>query len=71
MREIARMLIMVGVVSLLAGGIFYAVSLFESGKLPGDIVFSGKKVTVYIPIASCIVASLVLTLLLNLFFKSH
>lgn len=38
------------------------------GRLPGDIVFRRDNVTVYAPLVSCLVASVVLTILLNLIF---
>ena len=34
------------------------------GKLPGDIFIKGEKVTFYFPITTCIIISLLLTLLL-------
>jgi hypothetical protein len=37
------------------------------GKLPGDIFYKGDHVTVYFPLATCIVISVVLSLLLWLF----
>jgi hypothetical protein len=37
------------------------------GRLPGDIVWQGKNSTVYFPIATCIVLSILLTLALSIF----
>jgi hypothetical protein len=37
------------------------------GHLPGDIVFRRGNTTVYIPIVTCIVLSLLITMLLSLF----
>ena len=34
------------------------------GRLPGDVVYRGKNTTVYFPIITCIVLSLVLTFVL-------
>jgi hypothetical protein len=39
------------------------------GRLPGDVVLKRKDFTLYVPLVSSIVISLVLTLLLNLFRK--
>jgi hypothetical protein len=36
-------------------------------KLPGDIVWQGKNSTVYFPIVTCIVLSILLTLALSIF----
>jgi len=33
------------------------------GRLPGDIVYRGKHTTVYFPLVTCIVISVVLTLI--------
>jgi hypothetical protein len=54
-------LVVVGVVVLLAG----RVNLPFLGRLPGDILWRRGNVTVYFPLVSCLVASLVLTVLLN------
>ena len=39
------------------------------GRLPGDIRIEDNKKFIFIPITSMIVVSLVLTLLVNLFFR--
>lgn len=39
------------------------------GKLPGDIDIARDGTRIFIPITSMIIVSLVLTLLLNLFFR--
>ena len=38
------------------------------GKLPGDLVIRRGGVTIFFPIVTCIVLSIVLTVLLNLIF---
>ena len=38
------------------------------GKLPGDIQYKGEKTSVYFPIVTSIVISIVLTILLNAIF---
>lgn len=37
------------------------------GRLPGDLVWHGKNSTLYFPIVTCIVLSILLTLVLSLF----
>ncbi len=37
------------------------------GKLPGDIVWQGKSSTFYFPIVTCIVVSILLTLVFSIF----
>ncbi|MBI3078569.1 MAG: DUF2905 domain-containing protein [Deltaproteobacteria bacterium] len=39
------------------------------GRLPGDFFIKTDHVTIYIPLATSIVVSLLLTLLLNLFIR--
>ena len=68
-EPLARMLILVGVLFLVLGGVLLIVSRLELpmiGRLPGDILWRRGNVTVYFPLVSCLVGSLLLTLLLNL-----
>jgi hypothetical protein len=44
-------------------------SRFGLDRLPGDLVFRRGNFTVYAPIGLMIVVSVVLTILLNLFFR--
>jgi hypothetical protein len=39
------------------------------GRLPGDIVINRGPVSVYFPLATSVVISIVLTVLLNLFWR--
>jgi hypothetical protein len=55
-------LIVVGVVVMLLGRANVPV-----GRLPGDIVYRGKSTTVYFPIVTCVVLSVVLSLVMWLF----
>ena len=54
-------LALVGVLLTLAGKIPWL------GKLPGDIVYRGEHVTFYFPIVTCLLISIVLSLLFYLF----
>ena len=63
--EMGRVLIVAGVV-LLAVGLLIQAGL-PLGRLPGDIVIRRGNSTFYFPIVTCIVASVVLTLLSALF----
>ncbi|MGH9430039.1 MAG: DUF2905 domain-containing protein [Terriglobia bacterium] len=38
-------------------------SFFGLGKLPGDFAYRGKHTTIYLPLVSCLVVSVLLTLL--------
>ena len=68
MQELGRPLILIGVV-LVVVGLFlaYGPRIPLLGRLPGDIVWRRGSTTVYFPIVTCIVLSLLLTLLFSLF----
>ncbi len=57
-------LLILGVLILLAGRL----NLPFLGRLPGDILWRRDGVTIYFPLVSCLLASIVLTALLNLVF---
>ena len=52
-------LVVIGAVLMLAGRVGVTM-----GRLPGDFVFRGRHATVYFPLVTCIVISVVLTLLI-------
>jgi len=60
-----RLLIVVGLVVVLLGGVLALGGRLGLGHLPGDIVFRRGRVRVYLPIATSILVSVVLTLVLN------
>jgi hypothetical protein len=60
-------LVYLGLGLVLLGGLVILLGrMFDLGNLPGDLVYDGENVRVYVPIATMIVLSVVLTLLLNL-----
>ncbi len=61
-------LIMLGLILVIVGGILLLWPKIPwIGKLPGDIFFKGDKVTFYFPITTCIIISILLTLLFAIF----
>jgi hypothetical protein len=68
-RELGRALLILGAVSVVFGAVFYfGVRLpFRLGRLPGDIIHRGEHTTFYFPIATCLVVSVVLSILFWLF----
>jgi hypothetical protein len=68
MENIARYLMIGGVVLFLIGGGAYLAAKFgiPLGRLPGDIRIEGENGTFYFPLATSILLSVVLTILLNL-----
>jgi membrane protein implicated in regulation of membrane protease activity len=68
--EIGRLLIIVGGFILVVGLVLaLGLRIPYLGKLPGDISIDRGNVHVYFPIVTCVLLSLVLTLLLNAFFR--
>ncbi len=65
-----KALILLGVVLMVLGVVFVlAPKIPFLGKLPGDIHLRGKNWSFSFPVVTCIVISIVLTLLLNLFSR--
>jgi hypothetical protein len=67
MNDLGRLLMMAGVGLFVLGLVLYfAGRLPGLGNLPGDITIQRDNFTLYAPIGTMIVVSVVLTLLLNL-----
>lgn len=65
-----KTLILLGAVLMVLGVVFVlAPKIPFLGKLPGDIHLKGKNWSFSFPVVTCIVVSIVLTLLLNLFSR--
>jgi Protein of unknown function (DUF2905) len=69
MGQIGRYLLLAGVLIAAAGVLMIVGERFGLGRLPGDVVWRRKNTTVYFPIVTSLVLSVVLTLLLNLWFR--
>jgi hypothetical protein len=61
------MLVVLGLGLVVAGLLYWSGALSWFGRLPGDIRWGGERGRVYIPIASMIVVSIVLSVLAWLF----
>ena len=59
----ARFLIVLGLAILLMGLLWPYLSKLGLGRLPGDIVIERENVTLYVPLATCLLLSLVLSLI--------
>ena len=66
MNELGKLLIVLGAILVVAGiAVMLAGRLnVPLGRLPGDIVYRGKNSTFYFPLATSVVVSVVLTILL-------
>jgi hypothetical protein len=68
MSELGKMLFVLGVVIALVGLMFWTgFARGWLGRLPGDIHYSKGNFTFYFPLVTCILASLLLTVILWLF----
>ncbi|MBV9339504.1 MAG: DUF2905 domain-containing protein [Acidobacteria bacterium] len=71
MSEIGKMLVFVGLLIAAAGLVLMLVGRtnLPIGRLPGDILYRGKHTTFYFPLATSILVSVVLSLILYLVAK--
>lgn len=70
MADIAKMIILLGAVLVLVGlAILFLPKLPFIGKLPGDIFIKKENFTFYFPLATSIVISLIVSLVLYLLGK--
>ena len=60
-------LIGLGVVLIIAGFLYPKLKDLPFGKLPGDIAFKSGDTSFFFPIVTCIVISVVVSIILNLF----
>jgi hypothetical protein len=68
--NLGKLLVYVGL-GLAAAGLLVILGsklgLPRLGRLPGDIVYEGKNGTFYFPIVTCIVVSILLSLIVSIF----
>jgi len=69
LRDLGRLLLILGAAIAAVGSLLYfgARLPFRLGRLPGDIIHRGEHTTVYFPIVTCLVLSIVLSAVLWLF----
>ena len=68
MRDLGKFFVTIGVVIALIGLMFWAgVAPKWLGRLPGDIRIERGNSTFYFPIVTCIIISILLTLILSIF----
>lgn len=67
MNPIAKLFIILGAGLIVVGLLWQAgSSLFNLGRLPGDIAVERDNVRIYFPIVTCIILSVVLSLIVTL-----
>ena len=63
-QQFGKWLIAAGLVIVLLGAIVILLGRIGLFKLPGDLEFGSRNWRLYVPIASCILISIILTLIL-------
>jgi hypothetical protein len=68
MAEMGRMLLILGVALIVIGGLIMLLGRtgLPLGKLPGDILYRGKNTTFYFPLATSILVSAILSIIIYL-----
>ena len=62
-----KILIILGIVILVIGLLYPYVKKIGLGQLPGDVIFKSGNSTFLFPVVTCIIISVVLTIIFNLF----
>jgi DUF2905 family protein len=65
MTQMAKTLIVFGVGLALLGGLMLAFSKLGLPELPGDLTWQGKNTRIVFPLATSLLLSLILTIVLN------
>ena len=71
MSDVGRTLVLVGLVIAGVGLllVIFGDARLPLGHLPGDLTWRRKGISIHLPLASSLVVSVVLTLLLNIFLR--
>lgn len=69
METLGKVLIVVAVLLALVGGLLLFLGRLGIDRVPGDIVYRRPNVTVYVPLGTMLLVSLVLTVVLTLLFR--
>ncbi len=73
MADLGKALLLLGGVIVIVGAALLLAGKLNLplGRLPGDIVYRGKNSVFYFPIVTCILISVVLSLIFWLFGRGH
>ena len=67
--DVGRFLIIAGAVVVVVGMIFMVADKIPIGRLPGDLHFGSGRFRIYIPVATSILLSVAITIILNFFSR--
>jgi ribose/xylose/arabinose/galactoside ABC-type transport system permease subunit len=73
MTDLGKLLIMLGGIIVIAGAVLLLAARFHVplGRLPGDFAYRGKNTAFYFPLTTCIIISVVLSLIFWLVGKGR
>ncbi len=70
LESLGKILIITGIIIVMIGGFLMLLSKIPwFGRLPGDIAIQREGWTIYVPITTMILVSIVLTIILNFVFR--
>ena len=62
-----KILIIIGIILLILGLLYPYIKKLGIGQLPGDILFKTGNFTFFFPVVTCLIISIILTIMFNLF----
>ena len=62
-----KILIIIGIILLIIGLIYPYIKKLGLGQLPGDILFKTGNSTFFFPVMTCLIISIILTIIFNMF----
>lgn len=62
-----KILIIIGIILLIIGLLYPYTKKLGLGQLPGDILFKTGNSTFFFPVMTCLIISIILTIIFNLF----
>ena len=62
-----KILIIIGIILLIIGLLYPYIKKIGLGQLPGDILFKTGNSTFFFPVMTCLIISIILTIIFNLF----
>lgn len=65
--KVQKLFFIIGLLFLVLGAAYPILKKFQLGNLPGDIFYSSDKFTFIFPVVTCIVLSILISILLNIF----
>ncbi len=61
-----KILIIIGIILLIVGLLYPYIKKLGLGQLPGDILFKTGNSTFFFPVMTCLIISIILTIIFNL-----